>query len=57
VQTARAADLIPPAPAGNAFASCTGRAGPAWRGSAVPAAGSGFKVSSHQNSVIFIVIA
>jgi hypothetical protein len=40
VPPARAADQIPLAPAGNAFASCTGRAVPARRGRAVPAAGS-----------------
>jgi len=40
VQPDRAADLIPLAPAGNAFASCTGRAVSARRGSAVPAAGT-----------------
>jgi hypothetical protein len=40
VPPARAADQIPLAPAGNGFASCTGRAIPARRGRAVPAAGS-----------------
>jgi hypothetical protein len=40
VPPARAADQIPLAPAGNAFASCTGRAVPARRGRAAPAAGS-----------------
>jgi hypothetical protein len=40
VSPARAAEQIPLAPTGNAFASCTGRAVSARRGSALPAAGT-----------------